>query len=281
MKNKKRGNSAKKAKKFNFRKVPSLDLKTESEIAMDFATKAYKKFSRMIKSVVLFGSAVKQQSVAESDIDIIIIIDDVAVKWDGELIAWYREELEKILRANPYNKKIHINTIKLSTWWDDLIRGDPVVINVIRYGESIIDFGGFFEPLKYLLILGKIKSTPEAIYSALERAPQHLNRSKVAELNVIEGFYWAMVDSAHAALIAANISPPSPEHIPVDLKETFVNSGKLNIKYVIWYRDLHILHKDISHGKITDLRGVNIDEWKQRTEDFIQKMAELVKQLIS
>ncbi|MEK6840909.1 MAG: nucleotidyltransferase domain-containing protein [Nanoarchaeota archaeon] len=260
--------------------VPTLQLKKESDIAMDFATKAYKKFDKLIKSVVLFGSTAKQTAVAGSDIDIIILLDDAAVNWDEELTAWYREELEKIIKANPYSQSLHINTVKLSTWWEDLIRGDPVVLNVLRYGEAMIDFAGFFNPLKSLLLKGKIKSTPEAIYSALQRAPLHIMRSKVAELNSIEGLYWAMVDSAHAALIAANIPPASPEHVTVDLKTTFVDSGKLKMKYVVWYRDLLMLHKKIAHGEIKNLRGVEIDAWQDRTEEFLETMANLVKDLI-
>ena len=269
-----------KVRKEDMRKFPSLQLKRETEIAMDFATKVYQKFNKMVKSVILFGSSVKQTAVAGSDIDIVIIIDDVSIDWDQELIAWYREELEKILKSNPYNRELHINTIKLSTWWEDLMKGDPVVINVIRYGESIIDFGGFFEPLKFLLVKGKIKSTPEAIYNSLKRAPLHFSRSKVAELNAIEGLYWTMVDSAHAALIAANCLPPSPEHIPINLKEAFVDTGKLKMKYVTDYRDLHFLHKKIAHGEVTDLKGVEIDNWQAKTEAFMQVMTQLVKDIV-
>ncbi len=267
-------------KKFSVKKkkYPTLQLKLESEIAMDFATKAYETFNKIIKSIVLFGSSVKQNAVAGSDIDVIILIDDVSIVWDAELIAWYREELDKLLRHNPYQKSLHINTIKLSTWWEDLMRGDPVVLNVLRYGEAMIDFAGFFEPLKFLLLNGKIKSTPEAIYNCLQRAPTHYLRSRAAELNSIEGLYWAMVDSSHAALISAGIPPASPEHIPIDLKEVFVNTGKLKMKYAIWYRDLLLLHKKISHGETTDLKGVEIDEWQEKTQEFMRVMAELVNQ---
>ena len=273
---------AKKEKKISARKkkYPTLQLKVESEIAMDFATKAYEKFNKIIKSVVLFGSSVKQNAVAGSDIDIIIVVDDVAIIWDQELIAWYREELDRLLRQNPYEKSLHINTIKLSIWWEDLMRGDPVILNILRYGEAMIDFAGFFEPLKFLLLNGKIKSTPEAIYNCLQRAPTHFLRSKTAELNSIEGLYWAMVDSSHAALIAAGIPPASPEHIPSDLKEVFVNKGMLKMKYVIWYRDLLILHKKIVHGETTDLKGVEIDEWQARTQEFMSAMAELVNRSV-
>jgi predicted nucleotidyltransferase len=261
--------------------IPTLQLKTEDGIAMDFAMKVYKKFNKIVKSIVLFGSSTKQTAVPGSDIDIMILIDDTSIKWDQELIAWYREELEKIIKESPYKKDLHINTVKLSTWWEDLMRGDPIVLNVLRDGEALIDYGGFFNPLKYLLIEGKIKSTPEAIYACLQRAPLHFARSKLAELGAIEGLYWTMVDSAHAALIAVNAPPSSPEHIPGELKVNFVNSGKLKMKYIIWFRDLNILHKKISHGEITDLRGIEIDEWQKRTEEFLGVMAQLVNDTLN
>jgi|TARA_B100000315_G_C14556773_1_gene578543 uncharacterized protein (UPF0332 family)/predicted nucleotidyltransferase len=261
-------------------KDSTLRFKTESEIGMDFATKVYKKFNKIVKSIILFGSASKKTSTAGSDIDIVILLDDASIKWDQELIAWYRQELEKIVKANPYQQSIHINTIKLTTWWEDLMRGDPILLNIIRSGVPLIDLAGFFEPLKYLLVAGKIKSTPEAIYSLLQRSPQHLTRSKISELNAIEGLFWSMVDSAQAALIAQGVSPSSPENITSDLKTHFVNSGMLKMKYVVWYRDLLVLHKNITHGKIKDLKGADIDDWQERAEEFLRVMAKLVESLV-
>jgi len=280
---KKKGKNKNKSKKKKIsipKNIPTLQLKKESDIAMDFATKAYKRFDKLVKSVILFGSTAKQNTVSGSDIDIILLIDDVSVNWDQELIAWYREELEKMIKANPYQQNLHINTVKLSTWWEDLMRGDPVVLNILRYGEAMIDLAGFFNPLKSLLLKGKIKATPEAIYSALQRAPMHIARSKISELNAIEGLYWAMVDSSHAALIAANVPPASPEHVSIDLKTTFVDAGKLNMKYVVWYRDLLVLHKKITHGEVKELRGTDIDAWQDRAEEFLDVMAKLVRDLI-
>jgi len=269
-----------KKRKLGIKKYPTLQLKTDKEIAMDFAVKAYKKFDKIIKSIILFGSVAKKKIDAGSDIDIILVLDDASVKWDQELIAWYRQELNKILRINPYQADLHINTVKLSTWWEDLLRGDPVVLNILRYGEAMIDMAGFFNPLKHLMIEGKIKPTPEAIYSCLQRAPMHIARSRAAELSAIEGLYWSMVDSSHAALIAAQVIPPSPEHIARDLRETFVNNKKLKMKYVIWYRDLLVLHKKISHGEVRDIKSTEIDIWQERAEEFLATMAQLVKDIV-
>lgn len=278
---KKKVSKVKKQIKKNFvKEVPTLKILNSHDIAMDFAIKAYEKFNKLVKSIILFGSSNKQTATASSDVDIIILIDDSSVQWDQELVAWYREELGKLIRANPYKKELHINTVKLTTWWQDMLRGDPVVVNVIRYGESLVDFGGFFNPLKILLQKGKIKSTPEAVYTCLQRAPQHLARSKAAELGSIEGVYWAMVDSAHALLMAAKISPPSPEHIPILLKENFVDKGILKMKHIVWYRDLYVLHRKIVHGDITDIKGVELDDWQERADTFIRVMAEIIEKII-
>jgi predicted nucleotidyltransferase/uncharacterized protein (UPF0332 family) len=242
--------------------------------------KVYKKFDKILKSIVLFGSAAKKTQTRGSDIDIIIIIDDASIRWDQELIAWYREELEKIILENPYKSSLHVNTTKLTTWWEDLINGEPLIQNILRYGEPMIDMAGFFTPLKHLLAQGKIKATPEAAYSALQRAPGHLARSRAAEMGAIEGVYWAMIDSAHAALITAKVSPPSPEHIPGQLNRHFVERKMLKMKYVIWIKDIIELHKKIDHKEISDLKGVEIDTWQERASEFINAMAQLIKQTV-
>lgn len=258
----------------------TLNLKTDHEIATDFAAKAYEKFKKVIKSIVLFGSVEKENTTLGSDIDIIIIVDDVSIKWDQELIAWYREELDKILQQNPYGAELHINTIRLTTWWDDLMKGDPVVLNVIRSGFPVLDAAGFIEPLKFLMLQGKIKGTPEAIYQCIQRSPSHLARSKAAELTAIDGIYWSMVDSSHGALMAAGYFPPSPEHVMIDLKEAFVDKGFLKIKYVEWYKDVYYLHKKIDHMEIKDIKGSEIEVWQQRAEEFMKEMISLVEKIV-
>jgi len=268
----------KKSKKL---KLPTLEITDEKEIAMDFATKAYQKFNKLIKSIILFGSQIKpQQAKPGSDIDLFIIIDDASVNWDEELIAWYREELGKLITANPYRKELHVNTSKLTTWWNDLIRGDPVVLNIIRFGVPLIDFGGFFEPLKILMEQGKIKPGPEAIYACLQRTPFHIGRSKASELNAIEGLYWAMVDSSHAALMAAKQMPPSPEKIPELLRDIFVSTGNLKQEYVEAFNNLYELHKKIVHKEVSDLKGVEIDLWQAKTEAFVREMTRLVNDVL-
>ncbi len=255
-------------------------LKSEKDSAMDFAIKVHRKFDKMIKASILFGSQAKNTAGAGSDVDIIIIIDDASIEWDLELISWYREELGKLISASDYGGDLHINTIKLTTWWQDLVKGDPVVLNILRYGEALIDSGGFFNPLKSLMIQGKMHSTPEAVYAALQRAPGHLARSKMAILGAIEGVYWTMVDSAQAALIMNGQLPPSPEHIALMLKENFVDKGMMKIDQVKAFRDIYILHKGISHGDVRYVKGQDIDFWQNIAESFLSDVTKIIDRLI-
>lgn len=160
-----------------------------------------------------------------------------------------------------------------------MMRGEPLITNIIRYGEALIDFGGFFNPLKVLLAQGKIKNTPETIYITLGRAPAHLTRSKIQILSSIEGLYWAFVDSAHSALMAARVTPPSPEHIPQMLKEEFVEKGTLKKDFVAWYEDIYHLTHKIFRQENVDINGKDIDVLTERAEKFVKKMAEITDEL--
>ncbi len=281
--------ASKKSEKSSSTKIRAVEVKasnksrkprSEKDIAIDFATKAHQKFDKMIKASILFGSQAKNTATSSSDIDIILVIDDASINWDLELIAWYREELGKLISAQNYSRELHINTIKLTTWWEDLMHGDPVILNILRYGQALIDSGGFFNPIKVLLLQGKIKSTHEAVYSALQRAPAHIARSKFAEMSAIEGVYWAMVDSAQAALIMAGKLPPSPEHLPGMLKVTFVDQGMLKMKAVQALREIYVLHKSITHSEISDIKGQDIDNWQETAERFLIDMTNLINKMI-
>lgn len=272
--------SSRKKKTSEKDKYKTFDPRDQKELALDFAARLHKKFDAIIKATILFGSQTKQSASSKSDIDIVIIIDDASIDWDLELVAWYREELAKLTALTEYSEYLHINTIKLTTWWNDLMHGDPVILNILRYGQALIDIGGFFKPLKSLLLQGMIHSTPEAVHAALQRAPAHLARSKYSQLSAIEGVYWTMVDSAQAALITLGKLPPSPEHIYGMLKEHFVETGILKDDFAKWYRDIFSLHKEVSHGRRMEINGSVIDQWQDRGEKFMLEMTHIIDKLI-
>ena len=99
-------------------------------------------------------------------------------------------------------------------------------------------------------------------------------------LAVIDGLYWTMVDSAHAALIAAKVMPSSPEAIPEILTKTFVRTKMSNKKYVSYYSEIHSVAKEVVHGKLNLIRGRELDDWFRKADSFLGEMARLVDKLV-
>ena len=244
--------------------------------AYDFAGKVYKKFGPLVLSIVVFGSVTKREAKPESDIDIIVIIDNVSQLWDEEVIAYYREELFNITKSHPVRDRLHVNTLTLSNFWDNVKVGDPAIINMLRYGVALVDLG-FFEPLKYLLLLGRISPTPEAVYVTMNKVPWHLLRARVKALSAIEDLYWAMVDSSQAALMMVGHIPPSPEHIPELLQDTFVSKNKLKSVYVNWYKELYSFYHDIKNHKISSISGEDYNKWYKRTTEFTKVLEAIAR----
>jgi hypothetical protein len=243
-------------------------------IGYKFARDVFELFPGLIKSVVLFGSMAKATPSRGSDIDILIIVDDTSIMPERKFIDWYNLELAKLIRKS--DPRLHVTTVTLTAFWENILIGEPVAINVLRYGVALIDTG-YFEPLQFLLAAGRIRPTKEAIYNALTRAPWHLTRANSRILAGIVDLYWVMIDSAHAALMAYGKVPPSPEHIEGMLMDTFVKNKMLAKKYVNYYREVWKTSKAIVHGEIIRGNGIDFDRYREMAEDFEGKMRDLVK----
>ncbi len=142
-------------------KLSSVALK-EIPIIYDFTAKVVKMFGSFIKSVVVFGSFAKGNVSEESDIDLMILIDDASIGLTPEIISFYNKELDKLLRQEGSRLKFHITTASISEFWDSVRRGDPLIIAILREGIPIAD-AGFFSPICGLLRHGKIRPTQYAI----------------------------------------------------------------------------------------------------------------------
>ncbi|MGC9200716.1 MAG: nucleotidyltransferase domain-containing protein, partial [Candidatus Aenigmatarchaeota archaeon] len=140
--------------------------------AKEFAKRALEKYGNLIKSIVMMGSVVRGDFKPESDIDIIVIIDDTIEELTPEKLDSIDDDLEKI--AKSITDKLSIQpSYTLTEFVDYAKSGHPIVYNFIKEGEPLYD-AGFFMPWKRLLKLGKIQGTREAIESYMEDAPKKL-----------------------------------------------------------------------------------------------------------
>jgi uncharacterized protein (UPF0332 family)/predicted nucleotidyltransferase len=265
--------------KFYPRENPALALysKEDRELARKFAKHLYDEMGNFLKAVVIFGSATKagqKKRSKNSDIDILVIVDDVTLELTKEIITTYRIIVEKIVV--DVSPRIHVTTLRLTSFWEYIRAGDPVGINMLRDGLALMDVG-FFDPLQILLRQGRIRPSQESIWNYYMRAPTTLHNSKWHVMQATLDLYWAAIDSAHAALMTLGEIPPSPEHVADLLEERLVKSKQLEKKYPQVLRLLYNLSKMILHREVKEIKGDEYTKYQKMTEDFVERMRQIVE----
>ncbi|MEA3378436.1 MAG: nucleotidyltransferase domain-containing protein [Nanoarchaeota archaeon] len=258
----------------NIRKKQLKLKEDEFKTARIFAKAIYKEFNDFIKAVVLFGSIAKKNESKNGDIDILVIIDDVRLKMSEELIQTYRIILEKTV-AKIDSKRLHIQSMKFTNFWEYVRAGDPVAINILRYGVALIDTG-FFDPLQALLDEGRIRPSDESIYTYFVMAPTSINNAKQHLLSAMVDLYWGVIDAAHAALMKHGEIPPSPDHVADLMEKTLIKDKIISKKSTNTMREFYKIFKEIVHRDIKEIKGQEYDKYKKKAEEFVKEIKKYI-----
>ncbi|MEM5815118.1 MAG: nucleotidyltransferase domain-containing protein [Candidatus Aenigmatarchaeota archaeon] len=247
-----------------------MDEKTKQNLK-EFGEKVLNKYGNLIKSIIVFGSVVRKEDKPESDIDVLIILDDTIESLSSEKIEEIDKDLESI--AKSISPRFSLQpSYTLTEFFDYARSGHPIVYNFIKDGEAIFDTG-FFLPWKRLLNLGKIQGTREAIENYMEDAPKKIARAKTVKLLMLaEDCYYAIVNSAQAVLMFMGIEPPAPTKLYDDFYEYLVKPGIVEEEYANWIREVVKIRKDIEHKKLLEVKGEFVDTWIERAEKFVDRM---------
>ncbi len=248
-------------------------IREEVDIAYDFAKLMTKEFKDLIKAIVLFGSTARKNNI-KGDIDILVIIDDIFVDLTRPVVQGYRILTAEII--NKVSPKIHVTSMRVTSFWEYVRLGDPIAINILREGIGILDTG-IFNPVKYLLYKGKIKPSKESVFNYINRASFSFNSSRNHLLAACMDLYWATIDSAEAALMANKVIPPSPDHIYFLLEKEFVSKGFLSKELSLFFQELYHLNKKIEHNELRLITGQEYSALYHKTKLFIEQMEFIVK----
>jgi uncharacterized protein (UPF0332 family)/predicted nucleotidyltransferase len=247
-------------------------IKEEIDIAYSFSKAMMHEFKNFLKSIVLFGSTARKTN-DKGDIDVLIILDDVEIQFNKGIVQGYRVLTEEI--ARKISNKLHITSMRLTNFWEYVRAGDPLAVNILRDGYPILDTG-LFTPLKLMLYQGKIKPSEESINNYAARSNYSITSAKNHILAACVDLYWAVIDSAEAALMKINEIPPSPAHVHNLIEEKFVNTGKIQKKYSIILHELYHLNKAIEHKEITNIPAEQYQKYLYEAEDFVETMHKII-----
>lgn len=252
----------------NIHRYPTEDL----QIAKKFAENARRELGDFLLGVVVFGSSARREKA--NDIDILIVTDDTAFQITDALVQTYRLIIEKLV--TNISIKLHITSMTYTSFWEYSRAGDPVVVNILRDGVALFDTG-FYEPLQRLLKMGKIRPSEESVWRYFGRAPRTLTNSKWHILQATLDLYWAVIDSAHAALMRRHEIPPTPEHVADLLDKVFVKKKLLESKYVVTMRKFYMLMKKITHREIQTMSGVEYEKLYLEADAFVRRMKIIIE----
>lgn len=254
----------------NIHRYPTEDVK----IASVFSGKLRLELGDFLKGIVLFGSIARREETVRSDIDVLVVTDDISFQLTDALVEAYRIVVENVV--NHVSRKLHVTSMTFTSFWEYAKAGDPVVINILRDGVALYDTG-FFDPLQKLLKEGRIRPSEESVWRYFGRAPRTLINSRWHLLQATLDLYWAVIDAAHAALMRQNEIPPTPDHVADMLEKVFVKKNRLEQRYVELMRKFYRISKMITHREIKEIKGQEYEVYIQEAGEFVQRMKVLIE----
>ncbi len=253
------------------KKGPSEDIINK---VVKFTMEARKHYGELIKSVLIFGSAVRGDMKKASDIDIWVILDDTATKSSGDL-----EKINTHLYLIAHElKDLHIQTTVLTKFWQWVKAGSPELVNFLRYGLAIYD-SGFIKPVQRMLEMGLLPPSEETISLKAMAAEARLRKIRIDMKSMIFELRYTAIDMCQAVIMHYYKAQPDAKKIPEFLKK-LVKEKKLEAKYVKKFEQLNKLWKDIDHKIVKDATTQHLEEGLNLAKEIIDRMKKLLPKAI-
>ncbi len=244
------------------------------------------RFEKYIVSYVVGGSVITSKSSPDSDIDSFVIIDDTDVKKMTR--AELKDKLRGIISSMSYEARqqagiqrdFHVQVYILTDFWENLKDANPVIFTFIRDGVPLYD-RGVFMPWKHLLLMGKVKPSPEAIDMLMTTGEQMLQRidQKLKEIG-LEDFFWTTITSSQAAIMLYGLPPPVPKETASLMRDLFVKKEKMiDDKHVRTFEKVMKLRKSIERNTKTKVSGKEIDELYADCHEYLKAMKVLFEKI--
>lgn len=240
------------------------------EKVVKFTNIARERYGNVIKSVLIFGSAAKGTMVKGSDADVWVVLDDTATKSSADL---NKINTHLYLIAHEL-KDLHIQTTKLTEFWQWMKLGSPELVNFLRYSLPIYDTG-FVKPVKRMLEMGLIAPSEETIKLKARASQARLKKIRLDLKSMIFELRYIALDICQAVVMHYYKKQPDAKAVPKFLRQ-LVKEKKLESAYVKKFEKLNKLWKDIDHGRVKEVDSKYLDQAITLADDILKRMDKLL-----
>lgn len=229
-----------------------------------FTNEARKQYSELIKSVLIFGSAVRGDATKGSDVDLFVILDDTATKSSEDL----QRVISHLHLFATELRDLHIQTHTLTEFWQWIKVGSPELVNFLRYGLPIYDTG-FIKPVQRMLQMGLIPPSEETITLKARTADTRYKRVVIDIKSMIFDLRYSVLDIIQAVVMHYYKATPDYKKAP-EYMEKLVKEKALEKEYIDKFKELDALWKKIDHKEV-----------KEATPEHLEKSLELANAIIT
>jgi len=177
-----------------------------------------------------------------------------------------------------YEEKIDIpfTVILVSDFWQRLNTRDEEALDMLRNSYTLHDIG-FIKPIHELFATGKLRPSKEATKVYFVRAEKAMKNSNRHLITAVIDIYWAVVDTAHAAVMLAGITPPSPEELASVMKKELIARNLLHKRCAEIMDNTYKVAKDFIHKRRWEIKGKEFDKYYEDAEFFISEITRFIQ----
>lgn len=235
-----------------------------------FAKKVLDKHKGLVSSVVI-----KDPRRAHESIDLVFIVDDLNNLVLDQKSAEIRMDAAEI--AYKTTLPLKCDVLLASVFWDGFKAKDKSIMQLVSDSLAIRD-NGFFMPLQDLLVTGKIRPSKESVNVYFVKAERSMKTADQKVQRAVIDLYWAVVDSAHAAVMVAGITTPSPKDLAETLKRELVARNLIHRRCAEVMDSFYSIAKRIMHREVFSISGREFDSYLSDADFFIKEIDEFVKE---
>jgi len=167
---------------------------------------------------------------------------------------------------------LNVQVYLLTDFWQSVKDAQPIMFTFIRDGIPLYDRGTFL-PWKRLLLMGRIKPSPEAIDQYMKEGERTDEFVKRRLIDTMVDIYFGVVTPTQAMMMLAGHAPPVPKTIVNEVKEVLVDKEKvMSLKELKTLEKAVKYYKDYEHGKLKEISGKEIDELKKEASEYLGKI---------
>ena len=160
----------------------------------------------------------------------------------------------------------------MTDFWQGVKDASPVYFTFIRDGVPLYDRGTFL-PWKRLLLMGRIKPSPEAIDQYMKEGERTEEFVKRRLIDTMIDIYYGVVTPTQALMMLAGHSPPVPKTIVEEVKDVLVTKEKVMDEAELKTLEKAVKYfKDYEHGKLKEISGKEIDELQKEADNYRKKL---------